>query len=102
MRTAFDGDCFVDDVAMNLVGGRQTYFHTTHAADHTAVDDNIIGHHFARNDGGFTYGQKMGVNVAIDFAFNLNVACGFQVARDVQVGGQHRCRWFWFCGCGWC
>ena len=50
-----------------------------------AIDDNIISNDFALNGCAFSNGQEMGANVAVYPAFNLDVASGFQIARDVKI-----------------
>ena len=94
MRTGFDGDGFMDDVTFDAGGGCQTHFQATHAAHDTAVDDNVIGNHFAFDGRCFADGQQVGANIAFHGAFDLDVAGRFQVAGDVQIRGKHGGRWF--------
>ena len=106
MRAAFDGDGFVNDVALNLCRRGQPHFQAAHPADHMAIDHNIIRNDFAFNGCTFANGQEMGANVAVHPAFHLDVTGGFQIAGDVKVRGQNRCGRFclWCCGlelCRW-
>jgi len=82
MGPRFDGDCFVDDIAFNPGAGRKPHFEPADAAHDTAIDNNIIGNHFAADGGTFANGQKMRADVALNRAFNLNVAGRFHVAGD--------------------
>ncbi len=84
MRTAFDGDGLVDDVAFDPRGRGQAHFQTTHTADHAAIDHDIIGDNFAADGGRFANGQQMGADIAFNNAFNLNIASGLQVADHVR------------------
>ena len=85
MGAAFDCDGLVDDVTLDLSGGRQAHLEAAHATDHTAVYDHVVGDNFAAHGGGFTDGQQVGVYVAFDLTFDLNVASGFQIALHQQV-----------------
>jgi hypothetical protein len=47
MRAALNGDGFVNDVPLNLRRRGQPHFQATHAANHMAIDHNVIGDDFA-------------------------------------------------------
>ena len=81
MRTAFDGDGLVDDVAFDPRGGGQTDLQTTHTAHDAAVDHDVIGGDFTLDGGGFADGQQMRADVALDGAFDLDVAGGLDDCR---------------------
>ena len=66
MRTRFDGDGLVDDVAFDLGGRGEPHLQPAHPADHAAIDHNIVGHDLTPDGGGFAHGQQMGANVAFD------------------------------------
>ncbi len=76
MRAAFDGDGLVDDVALDPRGRGQADLQPTHAADDTAVHHDVVGHDLAPDGGAFADGQQMGADVALDRAFDLDVAGG--------------------------
>ena len=85
MRAGFNRDCIVDDVALNAGCGRQADFQAAHCANDAAIDHNVVSHAFAVYGGAFANRQKVRADIAIDGAFNLDVAGCLQVACDVQV-----------------
>ena len=56
MRAAFDGDGLVDDVAFNPRGRGQADFQAADAADHPAVDHDVIGDDLAASRFAVTLG----------------------------------------------
>jgi hypothetical protein len=74
MRPAFDRDCLVDDVTLNTCSRSQTHFQATYTANDATVDDNVISNDFAFDRRGFPDCQQVRTNVALDSAFDLNVA----------------------------
>ena len=85
MRAALNGDGFVNNVTLNLRRRGQPHFQATHTADHMAIDHNVIGDDFAFDGRAFANSQQMCANVAVDTAFNLDVASCFQVTGDLKV-----------------
>ena len=73
MGAAFDCDGLVDDVTLDLGGGRQADLEAANATDHTAIHHNIVGDNFAAYGGCFTDSQQVGVHVALNLTFDLNV-----------------------------
>jgi len=94
MRAALDCDCLVDDITLDTCRGGQTHLQTAHAAHDTAVDDNVVGDHFALDRRCLANGQQMRADITLNSAFDLNVAGCLEVADHMQVRGQGRCRWF--------
>ena len=89
MGAAFDCDGLVDDVAFDTRGRGQTDFQTAYTAHDTSIDNHIISGDFALDCRGFTDGQQMGADVALNGAFNLNITRCLEVAGDVQVRRQN-------------
>ena len=85
VRTGFNGDCLVDDVAFDAGSRRQANLQATHAANDTAIHNNIVSDDFAFDCGTFADGQQVGANVAFNLTFNLDIACCFQVTGDQQI-----------------
>ena len=85
MGAGFDSDRLVDDIALNARTGGQANFQPANLADNAAIDDNIIGHNLAVDRGAFADGQEVRMDVALDFAFDLNVTAGADVALDPQI-----------------
>ena len=85
MRAAFNGDGFVDDVTLNPRRSGQSHFKPAHAAHNAAINHHIIGNTFAFYRCAITNGEKMGANVALNSAFNLDIARGYQIARNREV-----------------
>ena len=92
MRTAFDRDRLVDDVAFDTRRRGQPHFQPAHAADHASVHNDIVGNDFAPNRRGLADRQQMRADVAFDRAFDLDIATGLQVADNRQIRGQNRSR----------
>src|SRR6056297_3245208 len=74
MGAAFDGDRLVDDVALDTRRRGQADLEPAHPSDDPAIYHHVVGHAFALDRGAFADGQEMGANVALDGAFDLDVA----------------------------
>ena len=98
MGTRFNRDGLVDDVAFDTRGRGQTDLQAAHATDDPAVHDHIIGHALALHRGTFANGQEMGTNIALYGAFDIDIACGLEIACDRQVRRQNRSGWLSFGG----
>mgnify|MGYP001794654684 CR=1 FL=1 len=86
MCTTFDRDCLVDNITLNTCGRCQADLQTTHTANNAAIHHNIIGDNFTFDGGTFPNGQQMGADIALDLAFDIDVARGFDIAGDQQIG----------------
>ena len=85
MGTGFDGDRLVDDIAFDARAGCQANFQTADLADDPAVDDHVVSHDFAVNRGAFAHGKEVRMDVALDFAFDLNIAARADITLDLKV-----------------
>lgn len=85
MCPGFDSDRFVDDVALNAGCGCEADFQPAHATNNTTIYDNVVCNNFALDNGPLANCQQMCADVALDGAFDLNVARGFQVALYGEV-----------------
>ena len=90
MRTGFDGDGLMDDVAFDLRGRGQAHLDTTQPTDDAAIHDHLVGQHLAANRGGIADGQLAGADIALDGAFDLDIAGGLKITLDGQIRGQDR------------
>ena len=89
MGTGFNRDRLVNDVTLDTCCRSQAHLKPTYLANHTTIDDHIIGQALALDGGAFANCQKMCTNVAFDIAFDIDVACGFDVAGDLKISGQY-------------
>jgi len=88
MGAGFNRDCFVNDVAFDAGCRCQANLQATHSANDAAIDDNVVSHAFAIDSCAFADGQQVGADVAVNCAFDLDVASCLQVACDMQVCGH--------------
>ena len=88
MRTAFDGDRFVDNIAFDACSGCQPHFQTPNAANNAAVYHDVISDDFALNGGAFADGQQMRTNIAFDITLNDNITSCLDITLNCQVCGQ--------------
>lgn len=86
MSAALDGDGFVYDVALHFGRGRQAHFQAPNGAFDMTVYHDVVGNHFAGDHGGLANSQKVRADVALNRAFDLNVAGCAEVTLDRQVG----------------
>ena len=85
MRSAFDGDCFVNNVALDPCCGGQADLKAAQATNNTTMNNNVICHDLAFDGGAFADCQLMRTNVAVNCTFDLNVTCCGDVAFDREV-----------------
>lgn len=83
MRTALDGDGLMDDVTLDACGRCEADLEAAYTAYDATVHHNIIGNHFAFDRSGLTDGAKVRADVALNSAFDLNVAGCLHVACDM-------------------
>lgn len=85
MGAGFNGDRFVNDVAFHAGGGGQTHFQAAYTTHHATIDDHVISDDLALDRGSLADGQKMGADIALNSAFNLDIAGGLEIAGNRQI-----------------
>lgn len=89
MRTTFDRDCLVDDIALNARRGREPYLEAPYTPDNATIDDHIICRDLALDRRTFANRQQMRADVTFDGPFDLNITGCLHITRDVQVRRQN-------------
>ena len=84
LGTRLDRDIFVDDIAFDPRGCGKAYLETAQAADHTAINHDIVGRNLTLDGCAFPDSQQVGADITLDGTLDLDITAGDYIALMVR------------------